>query len=72
MCLCTPNIRTPWCGKKGCERPPNCPLCHFEVENGHGATCPKQTSDDIYGLNERVTNLEQKLEKIKAILNENN
>ncbi|MCP5006174.1 MAG: hypothetical protein GY941_19870 [Planctomycetes bacterium] len=22
MCRCTPEIRTPWCGKKGCEAPP--------------------------------------------------
>lgn len=22
MCQCTPNIRTPWCGKPGCIRPP--------------------------------------------------
>lgn len=21
MCKCTPNIRTPWCGKPGCETP---------------------------------------------------
>lgn len=21
MCKCTPNIRTPWCGKLGCEMP---------------------------------------------------
>ena len=21
MCRCTPEIRTPWCGKQGCERP---------------------------------------------------
>lgn len=21
MCKCTPNIRTPWCGKPGCEKP---------------------------------------------------
>jgi hypothetical protein len=21
MCKCTPNIRTPWCGKQGCEVP---------------------------------------------------
>lgn len=21
MCKCTPNIRTPWCGKRGCEIP---------------------------------------------------
>lgn len=21
MCICTPNIKTPWCGKPGCERP---------------------------------------------------
>lgn len=22
MCWCTPSMRTPWCGKPGCERPP--------------------------------------------------
>lgn len=22
MCKCTPGIKTPWCGKPGCERPP--------------------------------------------------
>lgn len=22
MCKCNPNIRTPWCGKPGCETPP--------------------------------------------------
>lgn len=22
MCQCTPGIKTPWCGKPGCERPP--------------------------------------------------
>lgn len=21
MCKCTPSIRTPWCGKPGCEAP---------------------------------------------------
>jgi hypothetical protein len=21
MCVCTPNVRTPWCGKPGCEEP---------------------------------------------------
>lgn len=21
MCICTPEIKTPWCGKEGCERP---------------------------------------------------
>ena len=21
MCKCTPGIKTPWCGKLGCERP---------------------------------------------------
>lgn len=21
MCVCTPEIRTPWCGKPGCEMP---------------------------------------------------
>ena len=21
MCLCDPNLRTPWCGKDGCEMP---------------------------------------------------
>lgn len=21
MCLCTPEIKTPWCGKPGCEKP---------------------------------------------------
>lgn len=23
MCRCTPEIRSPWCGKPGCEWPPN-------------------------------------------------
>lgn len=23
MCQCTPEIRTPWCGKPGCEPPPD-------------------------------------------------
>jgi hypothetical protein len=23
MCQCTPTIRTPWCGRPGCERPPD-------------------------------------------------
>lgn len=31
MCYCTPTIRTPWCGKKGCEAPHaahcKCPRC---------------------------------------------
>ncbi len=21
MCVCTPEVRTPWCGKPGCEMP---------------------------------------------------
>jgi hypothetical protein len=21
MCWCTPSMRTPWCGKPGCQRP---------------------------------------------------
>ncbi len=25
MCKCTPNLRTPWCGKPGCERPAQVP-----------------------------------------------
>lgn len=29
MCRCTPEIRTPWCGKPGCEAPKQkCPHCH--------------------------------------------
>ncbi|MDB5358813.1 MAG: hypothetical protein JWO51_110 [Rhodospirillales bacterium] len=26
MCQCTPNIKTPFCGKPGCERPPDLPM----------------------------------------------
>lgn len=25
MCVCTPNIRTPWCGKPGCQPPTKTP-----------------------------------------------
>lgn len=25
MCVCTPNKRTPWCGKPGCEKPSQSP-----------------------------------------------
>lgn len=28
MCKCTPEIRTPWCGKPGCEMPPQPPCQH--------------------------------------------
>ncbi len=34
MCRCTPTIKTPWCGKPGCEIPPqvtNKDYGHFDL-----------------------------------------
>ena len=31
MCHCTPEIRTPWCGKPGCQMPEQKPK--FEIDN---------------------------------------
>jgi len=40
MCKCTPSIRTPYCGKLGCEWPNSKP---------EGARTPMQNSEDIVG-----------------------
>lgn len=35
MCKCTPGVRTPFCGAKGCEWPPQ-RIAMLEAERGPG------------------------------------
>lgn len=48
MCLCTPEIRTPWCGKPGCEMPPQ----HRAAPLGSDAEDdPVELIDLLIGIN---------------------
>jgi hypothetical protein len=42
MCKCTPGIKTPWCGKPGCEMPPQVvsPAAVFANSWAGGAELP--------------------------------
>lgn len=65
MCKCTPNIRTPFCGKLGCvwpEQKPQpkpddaCRWCGFT----HGPQCPVVKSIEFYEDGVTVKRLEYK------------
>jgi hypothetical protein len=37
VCKCNPLVRTPYCGKQGCEFPPQAPMCFrvYRIEATH-------------------------------------
>ena len=46
MCVCTPAIKTPWCGKPGCEMPKqNRPLRYAQHLSGQGRMWPTYDQD---------------------------
>lgn len=59
MCVCNPNIRTPWCGKPGCEQPSQAKKetksygflkdIHVEID---GDTCKEVYVDSLWNLYE--------------------
>lgn len=71
MCRCTPEIRTPWCGKPGCEGPKIGHNAMIEPTHGQGVfskiTFP--INEDIEAVNRAVYQLLKEgwsLERIDA------
>jgi hypothetical protein len=46
MCKCTPNIRTPWCGKPGCEMPGQKPAGARQDHIANGGTMVSEPISD--------------------------
>ena len=56
MCKCTPTIRTPFCGKPGCEWPSH---SHHYTQNGTIQEEPVKT--EIESLKEQIEFLEKQM-----------
>lgn len=46
MCICTPEIRTPYCGKKGCEWPKDLGEPVPPSDKQYSVEIPKPTADE--------------------------
>lgn len=47
MCKCTPEKRTPFCGKPGCEWPPDTVVGHKTLKDGRHIPLFKSEADEI-------------------------
>ena len=71
MCKCTPEIRTPWCGKPGCEMPKQPTVTEKKCPGSARAMAEEVWAEEVLQpLYDRIRALEAEVEHLTRALDE--